>query len=221
MSSYNDTIIQREATVNTRTLILTVAKEIFLEKGYKETTMREIAKRADVKLGVLPYHFTTKENIAKIIYDNMLSGYTEEIKNQLKDIENPISKLTYVYIHVMEKILETEGLIQFYHGLLEENMIATDPQEWTKSLVYEIARFYNDMTSLNQAEIICLIGKGVERALMQGKERGIIDISYVEINKIIIMAMISQMNITKSEAEKNIDLCIEMMKQNKIIKLTI
>ncbi len=207
--------------MDTPSSILKVAKKLFLEKGYTNTTMREIACQANINLGLIPYHFKTKENIAKLIYDTMLIEYTEEINHDIKFIENPISKLAYVYIYVMEKILETDGFLTFYLGLLQENMIATDSQIWSRNLVREICSFYNDDISENHVLHICLISKGVEKALIQEKHKGTINTSYLEINKLIVSTMLSQMNIDKAEIEKHINNCIDKMKNANLIKLTL
>ena len=48
---------------STRTRILLGAGEAFAELGYKATTIREIADRADVNLAAVNYHFGDKERL--------------------------------------------------------------------------------------------------------------------------------------------------------------
>ncbi|QKG22428.1 TetR/AcrR family transcriptional regulator [Actinomadura verrucosospora] len=48
---------------DTRERILDVALELFLEHGYDQTSLREIAERLDVTKAALYYHFRTKEDI--------------------------------------------------------------------------------------------------------------------------------------------------------------
>lgn len=43
--------------------ILNTARELFNEKGYQETTMREIADRLGISLGNLTYHYHKKEEM--------------------------------------------------------------------------------------------------------------------------------------------------------------
>lgn len=52
----------------TRASILNAALEIFHEKGYEETTMRAIAKRAGVSLGNAYYYFSSKEHLIQAFY---------------------------------------------------------------------------------------------------------------------------------------------------------
>lgn len=43
--------------------LLTAARELFISKGYRDTTTDEIARRAGVTKGALYYHFGSKEDI--------------------------------------------------------------------------------------------------------------------------------------------------------------
>lgn len=59
--------------------IIRSAKELFLKKGYRETTMRVIAKEANVNLAMLNYYFRSKENLFEIIFDEVFNSMNESI----------------------------------------------------------------------------------------------------------------------------------------------
>lgn len=63
---------------DTRRRIQEVALELFLERGYEGTSLREIAERLDVTKAALYYHFKTKEDI--------LVGLVESYSGPLGDI---------------------------------------------------------------------------------------------------------------------------------------
>jgi AcrR family transcriptional regulator len=52
----------------TRELILETALRIFYERGWRQTTMREIAREAGVSLGNAYYYFHSKESLIQAIY---------------------------------------------------------------------------------------------------------------------------------------------------------
>jgi len=52
----------------TRTLILSTALRLFLERGFQETTMRGIASEAGVSLGNAYYYFRSKEHLIQAFY---------------------------------------------------------------------------------------------------------------------------------------------------------
>ena len=59
---------------DTRELIRTVALDLFAERGYDATSLREIAERLGVTKAAVYYHFRTKEEILASLYDEQLAG---------------------------------------------------------------------------------------------------------------------------------------------------
>jgi AcrR family transcriptional regulator len=59
---------QRAASEETRRQILTTALTLFRERGFEETTIRDIAARADLSLGAAYYYFNSKEAIVGAYY---------------------------------------------------------------------------------------------------------------------------------------------------------
>jgi len=52
----------------TKALILETALEIFHERGYEQTTMRAIARKANLSLGNAYYYFHSKEHLIQAFY---------------------------------------------------------------------------------------------------------------------------------------------------------
>lgn len=56
----------------TKNIILKVSKELFYKHGFKNTTYAQVSKRSNVNIGLIVYHFKSLENIANIIYRQIL-----------------------------------------------------------------------------------------------------------------------------------------------------
>lgn len=67
-----------------RNKIIEAAKEEFLEKGFKDASLRNIAKKADMTVGNLYRYFTNKEDINKQIVEVTL-GLLEEVVAKLSN----------------------------------------------------------------------------------------------------------------------------------------
>jgi AcrR family transcriptional regulator len=52
----------------TRTRILDAARSCFVERGYDQTTMRDIAHAADMTAGALYHHFTSKQDLFAAVF---------------------------------------------------------------------------------------------------------------------------------------------------------
>jgi AcrR family transcriptional regulator len=68
----------------TKALILNAALEIFHERGYDETTMRAIAKRAGVSLGNAYYYFGSKEHLIQAFYHRTHEQHLAALATQPK-----------------------------------------------------------------------------------------------------------------------------------------
>ena len=51
-----------------REQILAAAKRLFYEKGYEDTTIKEIAQGSDSPVGLVHYYFQKKQDIVAAIY---------------------------------------------------------------------------------------------------------------------------------------------------------
>ena len=65
---------------NTRQRIQDVALELFAERGYEKTSLREIAEHLDVTKAALYYHFKTKEEILVSVFEDLTRPIEELIE---------------------------------------------------------------------------------------------------------------------------------------------
>ncbi|NUT36617.1 MAG: TetR/AcrR family transcriptional regulator [Hamadaea sp.] len=68
-----------------RTDLVRIAGDLFAEKGFRATTVREIADAAGILSGSLYHHFDSKESIG----DEILSGFLDEV---LADYRNAVAE---------------------------------------------------------------------------------------------------------------------------------
>jgi AcrR family transcriptional regulator len=68
-----------ERRTNTREQIRSVALEMFAERGYAGTSLREIAERLGVTKAAVYYHFSTKEDILASLLEDFLVQLDELI----------------------------------------------------------------------------------------------------------------------------------------------
>jgi AcrR family transcriptional regulator len=68
---------------DTRRKIYEAAMELFREKGFEETTMRDIAAKAGVALGGAYYYFSSKDAIVLAFYDEMQEKSNELVPQML------------------------------------------------------------------------------------------------------------------------------------------
>lgn len=71
----------------TKDRILQAAQELFAEKGFPATSMREITSRAEVNLAAINYHFGSKEGLLHALMKQCIEPINEERLRQLDEAE--------------------------------------------------------------------------------------------------------------------------------------
>lgn len=134
-------------------IIIQAATELFIEKGYRETTTSDIRKKAGVAQGTLFYHFQNKEGILLHIFAKVIVSYSEAIVKFECDELTGIDALLK-YTDLCNRLRKEKGrnfffiLPNFVPSLLHQNLE-------TRKIFYH---FFN--TSVDILEK--LITKGIE-----------------------------------------------------------
>jgi len=67
----------------TREQILAVAARLFSERGYANTTLRQIGQQAGIQAGSIYYHFEGKDEIAACVLDAGIIAVTDAVRRRL------------------------------------------------------------------------------------------------------------------------------------------
>ncbi|WP_068896827.1 TetR/AcrR family transcriptional regulator [Planomonospora sphaerica] len=63
-----------ERTQESRRLLVTAAAELFAEKGYRQTSFIDIAERAGISRGSIPWHFGSKLGLLEAVVEDRLQA---------------------------------------------------------------------------------------------------------------------------------------------------
>ena len=98
----------------TKALILDTALEMFRERGYDQTTMRAIAKKASVSLGNAYYYFSSKEFLIQAFYQRLHEDHLAVAVPALENEETVKARL----LTVMRLKMETMSPYHQFAGVL-------------------------------------------------------------------------------------------------------
>ena len=88
--------------------IIRTAKKVFIEKGYIETSMSEIAARVGINRSGLHYYFRTKEKMFQAVFGDIVSSIIPKVLEIMVQKEKPISN-------------RIEEIVDAYYLLFTEN----------------------------------------------------------------------------------------------------
>jgi AcrR family transcriptional regulator len=75
------------AQKDTAKSILNAAEELFSERGFAETSLRNITTRAGVNLAAVNYHFGSKKELIQAVFARFLTPFCADMEQALQDYE--------------------------------------------------------------------------------------------------------------------------------------
>ena len=110
---------KRLSSEERKRIIQVKAMEIFLEKGYKNTTMQHIVKASGLSIGGLYHHY---KKTSEILYDIMVLGCEYRFNEIDKQVEVQSGNLTEELMAkiIVDKCLDDNKYMPIYVMLLQE-----------------------------------------------------------------------------------------------------
>jgi len=133
--------------------ILQVAEELFAEKGFDGTSIREIAKKAKINIAMVSYYFGSKEKLL----ESLILYRTSDLKMQLENL----------FTEELAPMDKVEKLIDLYIKRLNQN------RHMYKILHFEFSsnkriidfKIFTDMKKQNLLSLTKIINEGQDKGV--------------------------------------------------------
>ena len=159
--------------------ILEVAEQLFAEKGFDGTSVRDIAGRAGVNLAMISYYFGSKEKLMAALVEyrsNYTRGILEEInKDELLTPWEKIDKLVDLYV---DKILTNYR----FHCIMTSHLPTVQSND--------IKEMITDIKTKNYEEVRKLIQEGQRKKVFRKVD--------IELTVGTVMGTITHITLSKS-----------------------
>lgn len=110
-----------EKELNKMCAIGRAAAKLFDEKGYLETSLRDISNVAKLSKGGIYHYFINKHEILYFILDNYMDLLLGGLEEELKEVPNNASKIQYIMFRHLKlynkKVPEAKALLIESHNL--------------------------------------------------------------------------------------------------------
>jgi AcrR family transcriptional regulator len=105
--------------------IIETAEQLFSEKGYEATTVRDIAEVAGINIAMVSYYFGSKEKLLVAVFNHRMGNFKMRVESLLKnDSLSPIQKVDILIDEHIERVAHHSG---FYKIMLSEQVINKNP----------------------------------------------------------------------------------------------
>lgn len=132
--------------------LIHTAEAVFAEKGFEGASVRDIAARADTNAALIYYHFESKEELYKSIFEYRLGNLAETLQHTVVQPEwGSYEKLhTYVMVYV-NNIRENF----YFHRMLNSEILSFRNQFFKRTILKSI--------STNSAIFRTILQEGIDR----------------------------------------------------------
>ncbi len=115
---------QYQKSIDTKNSILKTARTLFFNKGYTATTTRQIAELSGASLGLIKYHFGSKNTIAALIYRDIRNTFDKKLETYGYG-ETPLKYFLFSCSLELYLCLENKAFGRFYREITNEPEIIT------------------------------------------------------------------------------------------------
>ena len=164
--------------------ILDAAYELFSEKGYNKVTTRDIARKADVNLGLITYYFSSKANIGAIVMMNLNNKlYKQAFEVDLPEIGS--AEKLYIYTALLWRYID-ENLFHFILEYFAACSSSIRISSTFMELSWEVIKEYNLPVTPAENEVYASALKGAELTLVQKRNSQELNITYEDISNLVL-----------------------------------
>ncbi len=140
---------------NARQRLLDTATELFAEKGYAGTSVREIVDRAGVSKPVLYYYFKSKEGLFYAILE-WAADLQQTILNEIFATSGTVlDRFIYFYRRVLAGVEEYQNLYKMIHGLIygpPQGAPEYDFPQYQRHMFDAVKRIYRNGLTAGEAQ---------------------------------------------------------------------
>ena len=115
MNSENN---RKHVEQGSRMMRLDAGVKLFSEKGYANTSVREIVELAGVSKPILYYYFKSKEGMFRSIMDYALKQQEHVLEEALERRGSVLDRLTNLYRIMHRTLMEDRNLFKLIHNLI-------------------------------------------------------------------------------------------------------
>jgi AcrR family transcriptional regulator len=160
--------------------ILEAAEELFAEKGYEGTSVRDIAKRADINIAMISYYFGSKEKLLEALIEYRASyaaGILDEIDKQGAPID-PMEKIEKMIDFFVDRILINHR----FHNIMSRQLSMISDERIRDKLIN---------IKLQNTELM-------KKIILDGQHKKVFRKVDIELTMATIIGTISQVTLSKS-----------------------
>ncbi len=105
--------------------IIEIAEKLFADRGFKGTSVRDIAEEAGINVAMISYYFGSKVKLMEAIFEVRIGSVQMRIENLIRDDSmTPLQKINKLIDEHVERVAQREC---FYKIMITEQLVNKNP----------------------------------------------------------------------------------------------
>ena len=136
--------------------IINTAIELFAERGFEGTSIRDLATKADVNVAMVNYYFGSKDKLFEALVERKVSFMRNLLDGLMNNKElSEIEKIDFIIVSYVSKFMEQP----LFHKVLQQEMLVTQRITLHENLLH--------IFSKNRADVVAIIEKGIRKKIFR------------------------------------------------------
>lgn len=167
--------------IGTKQVIIDTTKNLFKQKGFAKTSIKDICELANVKPGTFTYYFNSKDDLIGELYGRMFNECYEFVESKLDRLMNSLEKNTIVAFLYFYAIFADEKSMAFHHEILIKGSVGDYITQSAFPISEQFIKDFNLNFTQKELRDIDLAENGLSRELVihfleNPNERSIVDL---------------------------------------------
>src|SRR5574343_1554650 len=112
--------------------ILQVAEKLFAEEGFDGTSVRDIAKKANINIAMISYYFGSKEKLLEALVIYRIKAMSMHLENLYQENISPMDKMDKLIAYYIQRVHQNRSIYQILHFELSNNKREINLQAFTE-----------------------------------------------------------------------------------------
>jgi AcrR family transcriptional regulator len=182
--------------------ILQTALKLFLEKGFKNVTVREIVEESHSSMGNLYFHFKNKMEILKFISHRFLSSLRLKTEANLELPFEPVVKFAIDLKLGLLTTLEDEKIYELFILVKE---LPENRKFSIENKRFRLIKFFGERIPENELDTLAIALQGISDAYYKIRNEKELPFSIPEISNLIIKYNLQLIGFPDEEIKKAIE----------------
>ncbi len=136
--------------------IINVAIELFAEKGFEGSSIRDLAAKADVNVAMVNYYFGSKDKLFEAMIEQK-AGFMRGILDELR-ANNSLTEIQKID-HIIEKYVDRFFSQPLFHKVLQQEVLVSQRASMHEHVIGLFVK--------NTEDVVAIIEKGIRKKIFR------------------------------------------------------